>query len=158
MDWGSFGTQVGQFRLPHAMVIDRDGNVYVADRSNTRIQVFSSDGDFQRIILLNVPYAADYQPPFAAADPNRTLRALSQPWSMCITDTFPQLLWVSDAEPGRIYAIELDGTILGWLGSSGRELGQFNWVHGLDCSQVDEGVLYVADMNNWRVQKLLIGQ
>ncbi len=45
---------------------------------------------------------------------------------------------------------------LGWLGSSGRQLGQFNWIHGLDCSQLDDGVLSVADMNNWRVQKLLI--
>ena len=63
---------------------------------------------------------------------------------------------MSDAEPGRIYRVALDGTILGWLGSSGRQLRQFNWIHGLDCSQMADGVLYVADVNNWRVQKLLI--
>jgi hypothetical protein len=40
------------------------------------------------------------------------------------------------------------------LGKSGKELGQFNWVHGLDCSEDD--VLYVADMNNWRLQKLIL--
>ena len=158
MDWGSYGTRVGQFRTPHAMLLDRQGNVYVADRGNTRIQVFDTEGNFQRMILLNVPYPADYQPPFTATDPGRTLRALTAPWSMCITDGSPQELWVSDAEPGRIYRVALDGTILGWLGSSGRQLGQFNWIHGLDCSQIADGVLYVADMNNWRVQKLLLGR
>jgi hypothetical protein len=40
------------------------------------------------------------------------------------------------------------------LGKSGKELGQFNWVHGLDCSE--DNVLYVADMNNWRLQKLIL--
>ena len=155
-DWGSYGTEIGQFRLPHAMLLDRDDNVYVADRSNLRIQVFDSEGNFQRLIVLNVPYPADYQPPYAAINADRPLRAATQPWAMCITDASPQEIWVADAEPGRIYRLALDGTILGWLGSSGRQLGQFNWIHSLDCSQMDEGVLYVADMNNWRVQKLLI--
>jgi hypothetical protein len=156
MDWGSFGTEIGQFRLPHAMLLDRNDRVYVADRSNLRIQVFDSNGNFERVILLNVPYPADYQPPYAAVNANRPIREATQPWAMCITDASPQEIWVADAEPGRIYRVALDGTILGWLGSSGRELGQFNWVHSLDCSHVGDGILYVADMNNWRVQKLLI--
>jgi hypothetical protein len=33
-------------------------------------------------------------------------------------------------------------------------VGQFNWIHGLDCSQPD--VVYVADMNNWRVQRITL--
>ena len=153
MDWGSYGTDIGQFNLPHAMQIDRNDNIYVADRNNRRIQVFNTDGKFLRQIVLDVAYPADYQPPFAARDPNRTVRE-SQPWAMCISNTTPQYLYVADNEPGRIYKISTDGTILGWLGKSGRRAGQFNWIHGLDCSQED--VLYVADMNNWRVQKLLL--
>jgi hypothetical protein len=50
----------------------------------------------------------------------------------------------------------LDGKIQGWLGSSGRQVGQFNWIHGLDCSQPD--VLLVADMNNWRVQRITLNR
>jgi hypothetical protein len=38
------------------------------------------------------------------------------------------------------------------LGESGHEMGQFNWIHGIACPSED--LLYVADMNNWRVQKL----
>jgi len=153
MGWGSFGSNIGQFNLPHAMQIDRNDNIYVADRSNRRIQVFDTDGNFQRIITLDLPYPPDYQPPFAARNPNRQVRE-TQPWAMCISNSTPQYLYVADNEPGRIYKISTDGTILGWLGKSGRRDGQFNWIHGLDCSQED--VLYVADMNNWRVQKLIL--
>jgi hypothetical protein len=151
-DWGSYGREPNQFILPHAMVLDRDGAVYVADRSNSRIQVFDANGTFKRIMYLNVPYPAGYQPPFGAVNAARPVRDRTQPWSMCITNTTPQHMWVSDQEPGRIYKIALDGKILGWIGASGRQAGQYNWVHGLDCSQPD--TLYVADMNNWRVQKI----
>ena len=153
MEWGSFGSEIGQFNLPHAMQIDRNDNVYVADRSNRRIQVFDTEGNFLRQIILDVPYPSDYQPPFAARNAERQVRE-TQPWAMCISNTTPQYLYVADNEPGRIYKISTDGTILGWLGKSGRRDGQFNWIHGLDCSQED--VLYVADMNNWRVQKLIL--
>ena len=105
---------------------------------------------------MSVPYPSDYQPPFNAVNPGRRVAPATQPWSMCLTNSTPQELWVSDADPGRIYRMALDGTILGWLGSSGRQLGQFNWIHSLDCSQLDDGILWVADMNNWRVQKLIV--
>ena len=44
--WGENGTGPGQFRLPHAIAVDRNNNVYVGDRSNRRIQVFDTDGKF----------------------------------------------------------------------------------------------------------------
>src|SRR5437867_7292543 len=42
--WGEKGTGPGQFRLPHAIAVDRNDNVYVGDRSNRRVQVFDTDG------------------------------------------------------------------------------------------------------------------
>jgi DNA-binding beta-propeller fold protein YncE len=44
--WGSKGSAPGQFRLPHSIVIDSQGRVLVADRSNKRIQIFDQDGNF----------------------------------------------------------------------------------------------------------------
>jgi sugar lactone lactonase YvrE len=42
-EWGSPGEAPGQFRIPHAIAIDQEGIIYVADRENGRIQRFSSD-------------------------------------------------------------------------------------------------------------------
>ena len=69
-------------------------------------------------------------------------------------DTQTQYLYTSDDEPGRIYKLTLDGKILGTLGKSGHEVKQFNWIHALACPT--ENDIYVADMNNWRVQKLTL--
>lgn len=150
--WGSYGSEPGQFRLPHNMQADRDGNIYVADRSNRRIQVFDSDGNFQRIILLNAPFDKTQQPILGNVNPN--LPDETQPWTLCISNGETQYLWASDQHPGRIYKLSLDGKIMGMLGSAGKQLGQFNWIHGIDCSQED--LLYIADMNNWRIQKLIL--
>jgi DNA-binding beta-propeller fold protein YncE len=44
--WGKPGKGEGEFHLPHSIAVDADGRLYVADRSNKRIQIFSPDGDF----------------------------------------------------------------------------------------------------------------
>lgn len=46
LEWGSRGKGPGQFELPHNVVIDAQGRVYVTDRENRRIEVFDSNGKF----------------------------------------------------------------------------------------------------------------
>ena len=53
--WGSKGTGPGQFRIPHAIVADRNNNLYVGDRTNRRIQVFDTDGKLLRMFTIDVP-------------------------------------------------------------------------------------------------------
>jgi len=150
--WGTYGSDPGQFDLPHNMGVDREGYVYVADRTNRRIQKFDRDGNFEKIIYLNVPYDKTRQPVLGNVNPNAPDE--TAPWTICVSGGETQYLFASDVEPGRIYKMTLDGEILGWFGESGRQLGQFNWVHGISCRSDEE--LYVADLNNWRVQKLLL--
>jgi opacity protein-like surface antigen len=161
--WGSHGLggaradeNAGQINNPHNLQVDRQGRVYIADRGNRRIQVFDSNGKFLRFIFLNVPYDKKRRPALGSlpADPN-TRPDETAPWVLCISPTPTQYLYAADPEPGRIYKISLDGKILGWLGESGRQVGQFNWAHGIACPT--ENTLYIADMNNWRVQKLTLG-
>lgn len=143
----------GQFSNPHNIGIDRNENVYVADRGNRRIQVFDTEGNFKKFIFLNVPYDKTRHPVLGNMPVSRPDE--TRPWTICVTSTTPQYLYTSDEEPGRIYKISIpDGKILGVLGKSGRDVGQFNWIHGIACP--DENTLYVADMNNWRVQKLIL--
>ncbi len=43
--WGEPGNGPGQFNLPHGIAVDSSGKVYVADRENSRVQIFSPKGD-----------------------------------------------------------------------------------------------------------------
>ena len=44
--FGSPGSDAGQFRVPHSIRVSADGRVYVADRENNRVQIFTPDGEF----------------------------------------------------------------------------------------------------------------
>ncbi len=46
-EWGTAGTGPGQFRLPHSIQVSPNGDVYVADRENGRIQRFDLEGRYQ---------------------------------------------------------------------------------------------------------------
>jgi DNA-binding beta-propeller fold protein YncE len=46
LEWGRRGTGPGEFGLPHNVVVDKQGQVYVTDRDNQRIQVFDPNGKF----------------------------------------------------------------------------------------------------------------
>jgi hypothetical protein len=63
-------------------------------------------------------------------------------------------MYSSYAYPGRIYKLSLDGKVLGVLGKSGKQLGEFGWIHEIACPSENE--LYVAEILNWRAQKLIL--
>lgn len=46
--WGTPGAGPGEFHVPHGIAVDRHGIVYVADRENSRIQLFSPEGEYLR--------------------------------------------------------------------------------------------------------------
>ena len=139
---GSKGSAQGQLNLPHTMAMDAKGNVYVGDRSNSRIQVFDNDLNFKAIY-----------------------DQVGAPWAMCITPGPHQYLYSSNSNPdnnnslieavtGEIYKMELDGTILGRFGHAGKKLGEFGTVHEIDCRNENE--LLVSEITAWRVQKLAL--
>ena len=139
---GTKGSQPGQLNLPHTMAMDINGNVYVGDRSNARVQVFDND--------LNVKAIYDN---------------VGNPWAVCISPGPHQYLFVSNSIPdnglaqyrditGEIYKMELDGTIIGRFGKPGKALGEFSTVHEIDCRNPNE--LFVAEITAWRIQKILL--
>lgn len=154
--WGTPGDQPGQLNTPHAIASDAQGNIYVADRGNRRIQVFDGEGKVLRQIQINVPFDPNTRPVIGnkpPADVKGTF-APGAPWTVCITPAPNQVLYTSDAYPGRIYKLTLDGKLLGVLGSGGRQLKQFGWVHEIACPSENE--LYVGELLNWRMQKLIL--
>jgi len=130
-EWGKRGAVPGEFHTVHSIATDAKGNVYVGDRENNRIQVFDSDGNFLK--------------QFTNA---------GAPWAICVTPGPKQVLYTSDSNNGRIYKLGLDGNVLGAFGKPGKLLGQFGWVHEISCPS--ENTLFVAELLNWRVQKLIL--
>jgi DNA-binding beta-propeller fold protein YncE len=158
--WGEPGTGPGQFRTPHAIAVDAQDRVYVADRGNRRIQVFDTEGQLLRQITIDVPYDPEAKPAIGAKPTVPVPEGVQQtmapgaPWTLCITPGPNQVLYTSDGYPGRIYKLSLDGKVLGVLGKSGKQLKQFGWIHEIACPSENE--LYVAELLNWRVQKLIL--
>jgi len=156
--WGEPGDQPGQLNTPHSIAVDANGNVYVADRGNRRIQVFDGNGKFLRQIVIDVPFDPNAGPAIGNK-PELPIRgtqtmAPGAPWAVCITPPPHQVLFTSDGYPGRIYKLSLDGKVLGVFGESGKQLGQFGWIHEIACPSENE--LFVGELLNWRVQKLVL--
>src|SRR6202142_3137372 len=120
--WGTPGSGPGQFNTPHGIANDAQGNIYVADRGNQRIQVFDPDGKFLRQIKIDVPVPADAKPWMGnIPQPGGNATMLpGTPWTVCITPGPTQYIYTSDAYPGRIYKLTLDGKLVGGLGKGGR--------------------------------------
>ena len=127
-EFGSKGSGPGQFDLVHSITQDAQGRIYAADRRNNRIQVFDKDGNF-------IEEWTD----------------VGSPTRLVITED--QYLWMSDANYNRMAKFNLDGELLTYWGTTGKEPGSFDNLHNFD---VDEhGNLFIADAWNNRIQKLV---
>jgi hypothetical protein len=135
--WGQRGAEVGQFNALRGIAIDAQGNVYVADAGNKRIQVFDGEGTAKaQIANIGVPSA------------------------ICITPGAHQYLYSSNSndpetlDNGEIYKLELDGRIVGKFGRAGKLPKEFGMVNAIDCRS--ENDLFVGELTNWRVQKVML--
>ena len=126
LTWGTRGTGNGQFNTPHSVAVGRDRRVYVADRANSRIQVFDENGK--------------YLDQF----PN-----IQQPYHIRISDD--QFLWVFSGPLDKFLKYDLNGHLLYAWGTHGTTPGLFWAVH--EFSSDSDGNLYTAEVFGGRPQK-----
>lgn len=130
-----------QFRNPvHCVHISRDGLVYVCDRSNDRMQVFTKQGKFLKEFSLR----------------SQTL-GMGSVWQFAFSnDAQQKFLLVVDGENNVIWTLRReDGAVVGQMGHSGRNAGQFHWVHQLVADS--QGNLYTGEVDSGkRVQKFVL--
>ena len=135
--WGSTGSENGQFTGVKSLAVDAQGNVYVADAGNKRIQVFDADGNFKS-----------------------QFGNIGTPLTICMTTGPTQYLYISHSgDPdgmvdATIYKVQLDGHVVGKFGSAGKLQKQFGLANSIDCR--NENDLLVGEMTNWRVQKVTL--
>ena len=126
--WGKKGKGEGEFDLPHAVAVDKQGRVYVGDRENYRLQIFDADGKFLQ-----------------------QWKHVGSPWGLALTPD--QMLFIADGHANRILKVNLEGQVLGTLGSTGKLPGQLDYAHSIAVDS--QGVIYVAEILNWRAQKFV---
>ncbi len=157
--WGSLGSGPGQFDTPHGIAVSPADEIYVADRGNRRIQVFDKDGNYIREFTVDVPVDTSRgKITYGSENPNGLTGSQSPgaPDALCMTPGPNPVLFIGDLYPSRVYKVSLQGEVLGVYGQPGRNLGEFGWIHGIACPSEDE--IWVAELINWRVQKLVTKQ
>ena len=154
--WGAYGNQPNdadpgpynpaappdqQFRNPvHCVHISRDGLVYVCDRVNNRVQVFTKQGKFVKEFFVRP----------------QTL-GIGSVWQFAFSvDENQKYLFVADGENNVIWTLRRDdGTVLGQTGHNGRNAGQFHWVHQVVSDS--QGNLYTGEVDTGkRIQKFVL--
>lgn len=126
--WGKAGVNPGEFNTPHAVLLDNQNRLYVADRENFRIQIFDQDGKFQQMWT-----------------------HVGSPWGLFLTKD--DMLFMSDGYNNRILKLDLDGKIVGSLGEYGKLAGQLDLPHHLAVGP--SGNLYVGEIINLRAQRFV---
>ncbi|HVB58904.1 MAG TPA: hypothetical protein VNE63_21060 [Candidatus Acidoferrales bacterium] len=149
MAWGKRAnppddTRPGYFDAVHGVVFDLPTHrVFVTDRSDHRIEIFDENGKFLGQWSTGKPSTPQFL--YMAADRH---------------------IWIADGTTAKILKFDLDGHFLYSWGSQGDWPGAMWNVHGMSVDQ--EGNLYLAEVNNGRVEKfrprpgvnlsLLVGQ
>jgi DNA-binding beta-propeller fold protein YncE len=126
--WGGKGNGPGQLNLPHSLVFDAQGLLYIADRNNARIQVFDADGNY--------------------------VRESQHPGTPCgLFMGADQHIWLAHGHVGQIMKLDLNGNVVGVMANAGtgKIPGKYGEAHYIAVSPRDE--VFVADTLNWRVQK-----
>jgi sugar lactone lactonase YvrE len=126
--WGRKGTGPGEFDLPHSLVFDAQGLLYIADRNNARIQVFDADGNY--------------------------VRESQHPGTPCgLFMGADQHIWLAHGHVGQIMKLDLNGKVVGVMADAGtgKTPGKYGEAHYIAVSPREE--VFVADTLNWRVQK-----
>ena len=135
--WGQTGSGQGQFNKIRGIASDAQGNVYVADAGNNRIQVFDGEGTFKSQIT-----------------------NIGTPQAICVSGGSTQYLYSSNSndpesmDHGEIYKVQLSGQVVGKFGKAGKMPKEFGIVNAIDCRT--ENDLILGEVWNWRAQKVTL--
>lgn len=126
--WGTKGSGDGEFNLVHDIAFDSQGRIYVADRLNQRVQIFDAQfrflGKWTDLGTIQGLYYVKRE----------------------------DVLYMCDLN-ARVLKVNLDGKVLGTIGSFGKSPGKIDVPHYIAVDST--GAVYVADFRNWRIDKFV---
>ena len=135
--WGEPGGGPGEFRLPHAIAVDQDDRIYVADRENSRIQVFDNDGNYlhewDHVIRPDDLFIDDREGILYVAELGE------------IAGRSPDIEILPHTPHARVSLLDLDGNVIHRFGGDDPvRPGNFFAPHGIWADS--KGDLYVAEV------------
>jgi len=135
--WGESGTDPGQFNIVHDIAVDRNGWIYIGDRENRRIQVFSPEGRFETQWVNFSRTAAVH---LSKADPQ--LVYVGEYFAID-----PEVCSIAMRLGPRLSILDTNGTLLARLGEhpAGPGPGRFYAPHAVATDSV--GDIYVAEVS-----------
>ena len=163
---GAYGEADGEFKNPHGVALDSEGNVYVSERSGLRIQKFDHEGNFitkwglertgddQFQHLHDIAIGPGGGGSVSGSD-GTTQDVNATEFSMGDTNTSlssgNEFVYVTDNELFNVQKFTTTGDFVTSWGSEGEGEGQFASLESLDVDS--NGNVYVADFGNNRIQK-----
>ena len=136
-EWGKKGSKPGEFNIPHAIDLDENENIYVADRENSRIQIFDSSGRFLKQL---------------------TGKSFGNITSVAFDKRKTKLYATDDCSffkikhrGSDIFIFDTSGTVQTRFGRSGLYDGQVCWYH--DIAINNEENIYTGDILGNTIQK-----
>jgi len=113
----------GDFSLPTHVAVDKEGNVYVTDTLNNRVEIFDADGGF----ISEFGKAGD--------GPGRFARPKG------IALDHDGHIWVTDEIQGRVQVFDKEGRLLLYMGEPGWYPGQFQALYGIAADNYDNRII-----------------
>ena len=136
--WGEPGSGPGQFNLPHGIAVSSKGVVYVADRQNNRIQLFTTEGKYL------TEWRDINRPCDLRLDPEEHLFVAELGHRVGISQGMPQP--TADSPRSRVSILDLEGKLLArFEGDPGTAPGNFCAAHTV-CTD-SRGDMYVGEVS-----------
>jgi len=123
--WGGHGKEPGKFEVAHSIALDAQGQLWVADRENQRIQVFDGNGKY--------------------------VREMKYSGLPCAFEIGRDYVYMVNGFAAQVLRLDLKGNVLAATGKPGKGPNEYGEAHFIAVSP--KGELYVADSVNAYLQK-----
>lgn len=180
LTFGSLGEAEAQFNQPQGICVDKEGNIFVADTGNNRVQKFNNEGNYLSGFGQFGWEEGEFSNPFNIAidseaniyvtdSGNKRVQKFNKDGTFL--QVFPQKgmeweifedpesigidsfdnIYITDSGKNCLFKFDNEGNLLLKLGKLGEDKGEFKEPKGIALD--DKGNIYVADTGNNRVQK-----